>query len=1087
MNNECILEFDFVPAGDTIVFNYIFASEEYHEYSTSNFNDGFGFFISGPGFAGPYSIGGENIAIIPGPTLPVTMNNLNNGNANAGPCTNCAFLTDNAGGADIQYDAHTTTLQASASVICGETYHIKLAIADAGDQSFDSAVFLEANSFASNGVNVAIASATGSNAITEACDSAIVTFTRPEDSDTIALTFPYTIGGTAINGTDYATLPGSITFPIGEDTVQFYVTPFNDGLVEGTETVEFSVEIVNSCGDTVITTATIEIQDPQVYNVITTDTIITCPTDSIMIQVASDGGIPSLDYTWQTGGVNGDTLWVPALLTGTVPYIVDVVDACGVTSQGTVNVTIAPAPLPTLNFNTQTLTICPSQPATFEVTSITNQYTPGAETYNWYNPQGASTTNTLSVSPNTTTWYYVDGFDGCYTVTDSVKAEMGGVNLTAINVVDALNCPGQVAPVLGEIEVLPNTPGWQYTITGGVTTVGPQANNEFLNLTGGITYFINVTDALGCQTDTNIFVGTAITATTATCEVLVLDSITCFGDNNGSAEITNIQGGLNNGPYQISWTNQTGLFSSTPNVIQGDGEALNNLTGGTWAVTVIEDISGCAWSHPFVMYEPGELIVSPIVSEPSCFGLSDGDITAVISGGNPITEGNGTITIVNSAGVNVQPSGSTNSLTANNLLTETYTIDITDDKGCTTSSTFLIDEPDEISIDFTLTNPNCYGIETGSILIDTVYNYQNTSLDSLYYIWVADPNSNSGYGVDDGNYLRFVGEGDFQLKITDGRDCFKFFDFTIEYPDSIYWDELNFDATVCRNQVPFDNGSGQVYAAAGGGANGNGAGSNFDYIWTELATGAQTTQSTWGNRNPGWYTILATNDLFCRITDTIYVDSLSPEAIFTMNLTSSFGALNSPTEGTAEVTIELANQSINYDFANMPLPYGNSNPTVDTIFIWTFGLVGQAPTEVNTDYDDITEIINRQYISEGTYEVCLIVVENMNGCVDTTCKQLIVHDVPNLITPNVFTPGGDGQNDYYFFESAGVIEFNCQVFNSWGNQVYQFNEITDTWDGTNMNNGSPCVDGTYFYMYTLTFSNGSTDSGQGNIQIFNEQ
>ena len=70
MNNEAILEFDFVPTGDSIVFNYIFGSDEYHEYSTSSFNDGFGFIISGPGFAGPFLNGGENIAIVPGTTLP---------------------------------------------------------------------------------------------------------------------------------------------------------------------------------------------------------------------------------------------------------------------------------------------------------------------------------------------------------------------------------------------------------------------------------------------------------------------------------------------------------------------------------------------------------------------------------------------------------------------------------------------------------------------------------------------------------------------------------------------------------------------------------------------------------------------------------------------------------------------------------------------------------------------------------------------------------------------------------------------------------------------------------------------------------
>jgi len=1090
MNNECVLEFDFIPSGDTIVFNYIFASEEYHNYAVSSFNDGFGFFISGPGFTGPYSNGGENIAIIPGTTLPVTMNNLNNGASNTGPCINCAYLIDNTNGTDLQYDAHTTTLQASASVICGETYHIKLAIADAGDQSLDSGVFLEANSFSSNGADISIlpvdlnGNPLINNELYEGCTGAQIVMVNPAGYTDSTYVINLSVSGTATNGIDYSTLNSTYTIPAGQDSLTVTINALADILAESTETLIIETYYINECNDTVWVTETINILDvAPSFNTLTTDTTFTCPSTPIDLTAMTDGGVPNFTYDWGALGTN-QTVTVPTDIVGTTPYVVDITDACGITSQGTFNVTYTPVTLPTLNFNSQSLPSCPTQNTTFEVLSITNSYTPGTETYNWYNPPGLSSTNTITVSPSVTTWYYVDVFDGCNTVTDSVKVEIGGVDLTAINVVDALNCPGQTAPVLGEIEILPNTPGWQYTITGGVTTVGPQANNEFLNLTGGITYFINVVDNLGCEIDTNIFVGSAITATTATWEVLVLDSITCFGDDNGSAEISNIQGGLNNGPYVVSWTNQTGLFSSTPNIVQGNGEALNNLTGGTWVVTVVEDISGCAWSHPFVMYEPDELTVSPIISEPSCFGLSDGDITAIILGGNSITSGNGTVTISNSAGT-VLNSG-VSDLTVNNLLTDTYSIDVTDDKGCTTTSTFLIDEPAEIAIDFTLTNPNCYGIETGSILIDTVYNYQNTSFDSLYYIWVPDANNTSGYGFNSADYLRFIGEGDFQLKITDGRDCFKFFDFTIEYPDSIYWDELDFVATVCRNQVPFDNGSGQVYAAAAGGSNGNGAGTNFDYLWTELATGDNTTQSTWGNRNPGWYSIVATNDLGCYMRDSIYVDSLSPEAIFTMDLTSSFGALNSPTEGTAEVSIELANQSINYNFANMPLPYGNSNPTVDTNFIWTFGLVGQTPTEVNTDYDDITEVINRQYLNEGIYEVCLIVVENMNGCVDTACKQLIVHDVPALITPNVFTPGGNGQNDYYFFESAGIIEFNCQVFNLWGNQVYQFNDINDTWDGTNMNNGNQCVDGTYFYMYTLTFSNGATDSGQGNIQIIHD-
>src|ERR1043165_2351599 len=67
--DACILEFDFVPAGDTVKFDYVFASEEHPGFWCQSVNDVFGFFINGPGITGT-----QNLAVVPGTNIPVTIN-----------------------------------------------------------------------------------------------------------------------------------------------------------------------------------------------------------------------------------------------------------------------------------------------------------------------------------------------------------------------------------------------------------------------------------------------------------------------------------------------------------------------------------------------------------------------------------------------------------------------------------------------------------------------------------------------------------------------------------------------------------------------------------------------------------------------------------------------------------------------------------------------------------------------------------------------------------------------------------------------------------------------------------------------------
>lgn len=142
----CALEFDCVPSDDTLYFNFIFGSEEYPEFAGASFNDVFGIFISGANPAGG-NYTAMNFALIPNGTTPVSINNINNGPSLSGPCMNCAYYIDNTGDTLLEYDGITSNLLATVPVVPNNSYHLKIAIADAGDAIYDSGVFLQAGSF----------------------------------------------------------------------------------------------------------------------------------------------------------------------------------------------------------------------------------------------------------------------------------------------------------------------------------------------------------------------------------------------------------------------------------------------------------------------------------------------------------------------------------------------------------------------------------------------------------------------------------------------------------------------------------------------------------------------------------------------------------------------------------------------------------------------------------------------------------------------------------------------------------------------------------------------------------------------------
>ena len=285
----------FQPASDTIRFRYVFASEEYPDYVCSDFNDIFGFFISGPGINGPFSNNAENIALIPGTNLPVQINNLNSGTPggsySAAGCTPpfgslaySQFFVDND---ETQkqpvFNGYTTVLTAEAVVVPCETYTIKLTIADVSDSVLDSGVFLEAESFGSGETTLEVVDLALNGTMAEGCRPAQLRFSI--DAPTLLpFMLDYEVFGTAENGVDFTLIPDGLFIPAGDTSLVLDLELFEDNVPEGTERLLIGFQRTYCTRDTIEILLTDNPLEPSLLP----DEVDICPGDTIQL----DGTIP---------------------------------------------------------------------------------------------------------------------------------------------------------------------------------------------------------------------------------------------------------------------------------------------------------------------------------------------------------------------------------------------------------------------------------------------------------------------------------------------------------------------------------------------------------------------------------------------------------------------------------------------------------------------------------------------------------------------------------------------------------------------------------------------------------------------------
>lgn len=200
--DACMLEFDLEAIGNQVSFEYVFASEEYEEYYCTQFNDVFGFFVTGPKpGAGNYT--DHNIAIVPGTaSTPVSINNV--GPSSCAGIDNHALYQNMSGAATLQYDGKTKVLLAKIDLKPCKKYRFKLGVADAGDRVLDSGVFLKEGSFVSTPPVIV-------------CPTPVNLDNEPGKCSAVANYMPTVSADCPVTAT--CTPPSGTTFPVGTTTV----------------------------------------------------------------------------------------------------------------------------------------------------------------------------------------------------------------------------------------------------------------------------------------------------------------------------------------------------------------------------------------------------------------------------------------------------------------------------------------------------------------------------------------------------------------------------------------------------------------------------------------------------------------------------------------------------------------------------------------------------------------------------------------------------------------------------------------------------------------------------------------------------
>jgi gliding motility-associated-like protein len=753
--------------------------------------------------------------------------------------------------------------------------------------------------------------------------STTITITQPASASSVTITSSANASCGGANGSATATASGG-------SSPYDYVWAGNSGTLQTTNNIAgantlsgltagtYTVTITDNNNCTASTTVTITNSSAGTVTISSQTNVLCFGMSTGAATATASGGSSPYDYVWTGAGGTLQTTnniagsnSITGLAAGT--YTITVTDNAGCTSTSPVTIT-QPASGASVSLSSTTDASCGASNGSATVTAAggTSPYD-----YVWSGSSGTLQTTNNIAGPNSLNSLPA----GTYTVTVTDNNNCTATVTATIN-----NTGGPAVSITSQTNILcfgSSTGDATATASGGsgpydyvwtgssgtlLTTNNISGPNSLSAIAAG-TYTISVTDNSGCISSTSVTITQPNNASTVT--ITGSANASC-GGTNGSATAT---AGGGTSPYDYVWTGSSGTLQTTNNI--AGANTLSGLAAGTYTVTVT-DANNCTTSTTAVITSSGGATVSITAqTDVMCFGTTTGSATATAAGGtspyNYVWSGN--------SGVLQTTNGINSSDALNGLAAGTYTVAVTDNAGCVSSTNVTITQPTSAAnIAVTGTTAASCGSANGTATA------QASGGSSPYdYVWtngtgtLQTTNNTSGADV-----LNNLAAGTYTVTVTDNNGCTASVTAVISNIGG-----ATTTITASSNNSCFGGINGSATANTTGGS------SPYDYVWTGTSGTLQTatnitTSNTINGLPAGTYTVTVTDNGGCISNTTVTITQ--PASALSLSTTASAPTTCGLNNGTATVSSVGGTPGYTYSWS----PSGGTGSTAGSLASGTY-------------------------------------------------------------------------------------------------------------------------------------------------------